>query len=419
MPPYSLPIRELPLPEESLTSFVRRHVEGMGYETIARLLTLVDEVELPPHLDHLGRGPPLVALSALLGHPSESLANMTVHVFAESVVLQPLGAPPATQFDSKTLLRFFDPVHPRVCPECLRSGIPYERLSWSFRALPICLEHGTTLLNRCPACNRQARPARLDLITCKCGFQLTESPGSSIGPMALSSASLIQRCFQGEPFATLDLSPAAALAWLERLHVAVARTPSWVEQTRETMQLPSSVGNESVAWLAAGELLDIGPMHFAEFLDVYQSIAKHCSTSTGVNRAFGHLLRDAAHLEKLGYPGPAEILRQYLLGRYSQGHLSGKTTLFRQPKNQQQLHTRDWIPQTAAAQQLGIRGPALTRLVRQQVLQGACIRRASEDAPSGSFLTQQLSLCNNGYRRDSRWFKPRSVWASIDTGCWS
>ena len=370
MPRRSLPIRESPLPGESLTSFVRRHVLGMGYETMSRLLTLVDEVELPPHLNHLGRGPPLAALSALLGHPSESLTNMTVHVFAEAVGMQPKGATPATQCDSKTLLRFFDPVHPRVCPECLRSGTPYERLSWSFRPLPICLVHGATLVNRCPACDRQARPACLDLVTCRCGFQLTETSPSTIGPLALSSASLIQGCFQGEPFAALDLSPPAALAWLERLHVAVARTPSWVERTRETMQLPDSVGNDSVAWLAAGELLDVGPTHFAEFLDVYQSIAKHRSTSTGVNRAFGHLLRDAGHLEKLGYPGPADVLRHYLLGRYSQGHLSGKTTLFRKQKHRRQLRTRAWIPQTAAAQQLGIRGLTLARLVRQQVLQG-------------------------------------------------
>lgn len=48
MHPRSLPVRESPLPGESLTSFVRRHVVGMGYESMVRLLSLVDEVELPP-----------------------------------------------------------------------------------------------------------------------------------------------------------------------------------------------------------------------------------------------------------------------------------------------------------------------------------------------------------------------------------
>lgn len=366
----SLPIRESPLPGESLTSIVRRHVVGMGYETMTRLLSLLDEIELPPHLDYLGRGPPLDALAELLGHTSESLANMTVHVFAKSLALQQPKAPPATLCDSKTLLRYFDPVHPRVCPECLHTGTPYERLSWSFRPLPICLEHGVVLLNRCPGCDRYARSSRLDITTCRCGFRLTEAPTSTLGPIALSSVKLIEDCLHGKSFAALDLPPAAMLAWLERLQAAVARTSSWIQRTRETLELPDSLGNESVSWLAAGEMLEVGPTRFAEFLDTYQGIAKHRSTSTGINRAFGHLLRDAEQLENLGYPAPADVLRQYLLGRYTQGHLSSKTTLFRQARQRRQLHHREWIPQTTAAQQLGIRGPALTRLVQQQVLNG-------------------------------------------------
>jgi hypothetical protein len=317
MHPRSLPVRESPLPGESLTSFVRRHVVGMGYESMVRLLSLVDEVELLPHLDQLGRGPPLAALSALLGRPSELLADLTVHRFAESLVLQPPGAPPATQCDSKTLLRFFDPVHPRVCPECLKEGPPYERLLWSFRPLPLCLVHGVALLDCCPACGRHVRPARLDLITCRCGFRLTEAAAIVIGSGAFSSATLIQGCSRGEPFAALDLSPAAALAWLDRLRSAVVRTPQWIERTRETLQLPCSVGNESVAWLAAAEFLEVGPARIAEFLDVYQGIAKHRSTSTGVNRAFGHLLRDAERLESLGYSGPADALTVFTRALYA------------------------------------------------------------------------------------------------------
>lgn len=370
MHPRSLPVRESLLRGESLTSFVRRHVMGMGYESMARLLSLLDEVELPLHLDQLGRGPPLAALSALLGRPSELLADLTVNRFAESLVLQPQGSTPAGQCDSKTLLRFFDPVHPRICPECLREGTPYERLLWSFRPLPICLEHGVALLDRCPACGLHARPSRLDLETCRCGFRLTETAAIVIGSGAFSSAALIQACLEGEPFAALDLSPAAALAWLDRLRSAVIRTPQWIERTRETLQLPASLGDESVAWLAAAEFLEVGPARLAEFLDIYQGIAKHRSTSTGVNRAFGHLLRDAERLESLGYSGPADAMRQYLLGRYTHGHLSGKTTLFREASRRRQLHAREWIPQTAAARQLGIRVPTVARLVRQQVLAG-------------------------------------------------
>ena len=67
-------------------------------------------------------------------------------------------------------------------------------------------------------------------------------------------------------------------------------------------------------------------------LDVFQQIDKQKTTSTGVGRRFGTLLRQAAKLEELGYPVPAEALRQYLVEHYEGGHLSGKVCLFKKAK---------------------------------------------------------------------------------------
>ena len=127
---------------------------------------------------------------------------------------------------------------------------------------------------------------------------------------------------------------------------------------------------DSLAWLSAAALLGDWPEAFTAFLEVYQTIDKHCSTSTGVGRAFGLLLRDADRLERLGYPGPAETLREYLVKHYHRGHLTGKAILFRAAHHRRKLTQRPWISQTGAAELLGVRPPTVADLVRRGVLAG-------------------------------------------------
>ena len=60
-----LPARALPYPGESLTGYVRRHVTIMGYDSLRQLLSLMESVEFPPHLDQLGMGAAMTALAGL------------------------------------------------------------------------------------------------------------------------------------------------------------------------------------------------------------------------------------------------------------------------------------------------------------------------------------------------------------------
>ena len=57
-----LPARERLLPGESLASLLRRTSDTMGYESVRRLLGLVqDQSRLPWNINHLTRGPTLEA----------------------------------------------------------------------------------------------------------------------------------------------------------------------------------------------------------------------------------------------------------------------------------------------------------------------------------------------------------------------
>jgi len=156
------------------------------------------------------------------------------------------------------------------------------------------------------------------------------------------------------------------------------------------MTLPATLSDESVAWLAAAQLVRDKNDRLGEFLDTYQTVAKHRTTSTGINRAFGFLLRDAARLEQLGYTAPAAQLRQYLLENYDHGHLSGKTTLFRTAQQQRHLRNRAWLTQTNAARELGIRPRALNRLITNGVLHGRIVSAGNHGRTVG--LVSRTSL---------------------------
>ena len=169
LPP--LPARETPLPGESLASLLRRTAEAMGYEHVGRIRQLLaDTGKLPFHINQLTLCPLMDRFAQLLRQPSETLLNTTVHHYADRFVLTPATALAAQVCDSKTILRHFDSAHARVCGSCLGNDrVPYERLVWGVRILPVCVDHGRFLVWRCVDCGRQLRPQRNNVMTCRCG----------------------------------------------------------------------------------------------------------------------------------------------------------------------------------------------------------------------------------------------------------
>lgn len=365
-----LPVRELPLAGESLTGFLRRHVTAMGYQGLRQLLNLIENVPFPPHLDQLPRGAALAALTRFLRRDEDALLAMTAHHWVEQLVLRRCGERAPPQCDSKTLLRYFQPARPRVCPKCVETAPHGDRLVWSFRPLGICPEHGAVLLTRCPGCRSSFSSLRLDLVRCRCGYTLVANETPTILGPALEQAQRVATWLHGEACAAFDLPPQATFWWLDRLRAAVGRTPAWLGRVRAEWNLPPQLDEESTTWLAAAELVDHGKELLAEFLDEFQTVEKHRSTSTGAGRSFGTLLHDVDRLERLGFAAPAEMLREYLLARYDRGHLTSKVILFRSGVHRRRLAKRHWISQTAAARRLGVRLPSIAALVRRGALVG-------------------------------------------------
>jgi DNA-binding XRE family transcriptional regulator len=135
-------------------------------------------------------------------------------------------------------------------------------------------------------------------------------------------------------------------------------------------------------------MLSHWPTRLPEFLGVFQQVAKHRTTSTGISRRFGLLLREAAHLEEIGYAAPADALRDYLVRHYATGHLSGKVCLFQGRANRSSLARRPWITQTEAARLLRIRSGAISSLVARGILVGQ-IHPAGEHGRSVGLILRQ------------------------------
>ncbi len=387
-----LPARAAALPGESLASLVRRTALAMGYEGPGRVLSLLSETgDVPANANLFPPGPSLHRLAELLRRPAEDLLGMTVHRFSRQLVLAPRGSPSDTLCDSKTILKYFVTGASPICPLCLKEDpIPFERLAWSFRALPVCLSHGCLLVWRCPACQRSLRRDRATVSRCPCGGLLQEAPAQPVSSQMLELARTLEQLLMERAIILSKMPPAATLWWAERLAAAVAKTPVWMESVAKRMDLQAGQQDELILWLSAAEMFSSWPKGLEEFLDVFQQVTKHRTTSTGISRRFGLLLREAAHLEEIGYAAPADALRDHLLKNYAAGHLSGKVCLFQGRANRSSLSKRPWISQTEAARLLRIRGGTITSLVTRGVLVGQIHPAGKHGRSVGLVLRQSV-----------------------------
>ncbi len=391
-PTRPLPARVAPLPGESLISLVRRTSRAMGYESPRRLLALLaNEGQLPPHLNELVPGLVLDHLAALLRQSTEVLSSLAVHCYAPALVLVPKNKHKPPICDSKTTLRYFTSSGP-ICPLCLeQDAIPHERLLWSFRPLSVCTKHGCLLAGRCPKCARPLRWDRQDVSRCACGGLLHDANRVSVSSYGVDFAKRYHEMLLGEFIPLSEMSPAACFWWAGQLAAAAAKTPAWLADVATRLDLKASANVDTTAWLAAVEILVDWPRRFEDFLDEFQRIDKHKTTSTGVGRRFGTLLRQAARLDDMGYAAPGEVLRRYLLERYDGGHLSSKVCLFAKPKDRATLDRQSCIPQTKAAEILGLRHGAIAPLIERGILTGRLHPAGANGRSVGLVLKQSVN----------------------------
>ncbi len=365
-----LPVRAPPFEGESLLSVVRRTAHAMAYESPNRLLKLLHAAGVVPFwLNELRRDDVCERFAELLGLSSDELKRLTIHRYAHCLVLTDGKANTSTTCDNKTRLRYFDP-QSRICPQCIAEN-PIEKLLWSFRPIPVCLEHGLLLTAKCDGCRKQISNARLHNERCRCGQRLDQS-SSQRAPDAvvLQLQRIIEALETSSRLLIPDASVSAGFFWLERLTQAINRCPEWKSQKRDAWTFSNDAcTEEAVSWVAAAEIVTNWPDGLFEFLDVYVHESKYGHTSTGLSRRLGRLHRHAAEFEQTGHTGPAEAMREYLTRRYSAGHINRKVCLFNGNVSQES-DTRNWTTKTDAAAELKVSVATVSRLITERVLTG-------------------------------------------------
>lgn len=364
-----LPAREVPLPGESLASLLRRTSGAMGYSDLGYIASFVSDKSVPLwNANRLSDSAILDPLAALLATTSEQLLQLTVHAYASPLVLVARQETPAQLSDSKTILRYFTASTP-VCPHCLDDDpIPYERLTWMFKPAPVCANHQCLLRDRCPACHRQLWSNRRLVQRCNCGSDILEWKVENVSPEAADLVEALFGWLRGDNLPMNDMSTAASFWWLDRVRVCIEKKPARLQRARSELALGLQMPDADVAWLAAASTLRDWPESFTSFLDPPQQTPD--SANSGIGRRYGCLPRDAVKLESQGYSAPAEVIREYLLGQYTQGHLNRKVCLFKSATSRNRLSKRDWMTQTQAAKAIGLRHGCVRALIERGLLDG-------------------------------------------------
>lgn len=365
-----LPVRAVPLPGESLSSLLRRTARVMEYAGAGQILHLA-AAKFRGNPDYLVPGPEMTALAALLRSNTAQTTCMTVHRFAEPLVLLPHDSTPPATCDGITIARYFLAGACPVCSTCLaEDSAPYERLLWTFRPLPVCLIHGCLLTLRCSACGRPLRRDRPAAIKCRCGSDLRESQQAAVPATMVEHLRSIERWLTATKSPITGLSAAGCFFWADQLARAIAKTTVWIESLTVAWQVPVATPRHIVAWAGAAEILEHWPSRFHQFLEAFQGVPKQGRHSTGTTMSFGQLPVLAAKLERLGHVAPAEALRKYLLERFTAGQLTHRVALFHGHDLQELLKRRPWMGHTEAAHWLGVRHAAIADLIRRGVLVG-------------------------------------------------
>jgi len=79
----------------------------------------------------------------------------------------------------------------KVCPQCLRESA-YARGEWGLTFYTTCTRHRTTLIERCPACDKYLKWNRRSIAYCSCGCDLADVASAESSRQSLLVAALIE-----------------------------------------------------------------------------------------------------------------------------------------------------------------------------------------------------------------------------------
>lgn len=167
-PAARLPLHDLPLPDESINGYLAR-MAGHNHLPKAKAVADAAGIEFP---EVCYGDEAIERLAIATGQKFETLRPIAPDLSVDTA-LGKTSSLLGHEVPTDSLVR----VGRRVCPLCLLQA-PHHRISWSFRFVRFCTEHGCRLVKACPKCGKD-----LDWVigkpeVCRCGHELFYQPAT-------------------------------------------------------------------------------------------------------------------------------------------------------------------------------------------------------------------------------------------------
>ena len=366
-----LPARAPPIDGESLLSVVRRSANAMGYDSSKRIIALLRETgTVPRWLNAIEASDTAERLADMLGLTMYELDKLTIHRYSAALTVTPATRSPPPHCDRKSRQQYFVS-YPRVCPSCVsESETQADRILWSFRPVPICIQHGLPLVSLCPGCSPRHTDACLLNIERRHWTPLQENVSDRLTGKAVASMKRIVNCLENGDSLIPDTATPVSFLWLDQLACRVASCLRWLRHARSELQIPESFDDASLRWIVAADLITDWPVRFHKYLGSCHSELESESQSVRARHPFHGIHRVAVRLARRGHFEPARAIRNFLSQRHSNGFISDPGWLRRNRVVRDLLNRQEWLSHDDAATKLQLSVASVAGLISNGVIAG-------------------------------------------------
>ncbi len=202
-----LPLRNMPVPGESLTGFMIRLAERNGVDKPQLLASSIGNPFTTPQA--MAFSPfDLEPMSEAIGVETTALLHMTYW---------PIGRGPKVRFLSATVdHRLVSLKRRKVCPECLAEE-PYHRAVWDLRLVSACPRHEVRLIDCCQECGRHFGWQTSSIVRCACGADIRKMGAEPVPTAELSGLSFVHGKLHLDGFPVPKTWPLSKLSFSDAL----------------------------------------------------------------------------------------------------------------------------------------------------------------------------------------------------------